>query len=174
MDRTCPDGKRHFPARAYHGHQFRCSRKDGDVMGSCVFNLAIIALMHGPLAIFFKADQGHILSAGYSLILIGIAVVSLLICDLVPSLGQMGFYTPALIAVYGIGIRSVYLFEKKKIAKFVDKVAQAAHYDGITAREALVKYCLNAVVLVLAVAIYLKHLFDPRADAEVTLIRQTL
>src|SRR5512145_3518680 len=48
----------------------------GDVMGSCVFNLSIIALLdilHGPRPIFSKAEHGHTLSAGFGLVLIGIA-----------------------------------------------------------------------------------------------------
>src|SRR3990172_2991592 len=46
----------------------------GDIMGSCVFNLSIIALMdilHGPKPIFSKAEHSHILSAGFGVILIG-------------------------------------------------------------------------------------------------------
>ena len=38
----------------------------GDVMGSCVFNLSLIALMdmlHGPKPIFSRAEHSHILSA---------------------------------------------------------------------------------------------------------------
>src|SRR3990172_12727625 len=53
----------------------------GDVMGSCVFNLAIIALMdifHGSDPIFHKAEHGHILSAGFGVVLIALASISIL------------------------------------------------------------------------------------------------
>jgi cation:H+ antiporter len=127
----------------------------GDVMGSCVFNLAIISLMdmlHGPTPLFARADHGHILSAGFGIILIGIASASILAHDLIPSLGGIGLYTPAFIVIYGIGIRSVFLFEKKKIAKFVDEMARALHYEAVTKREAVIKYLLNSLVIIAAAA----------------------
>ncbi|HSA77942.1 MAG TPA: sodium:calcium antiporter [Nitrospirota bacterium] len=123
----------------------------GDIMGSCVFNLAILSLMdilHGPTPIFSKAEHGHILSAGFGIVLIGIASVSILANDLVPSLGNVGLYTIAIAMLYGIGIRSVFLFEKKKIVKFVTEMAEAVHYEHITMREAVLKYLLNAVVII--------------------------
>jgi len=139
----------------------------GDVMGSCVFNLAIISLMdllHGPQPIFSKAEHGHILSAGFGIILIGIASVSILAGGLVPSLGSIGLYTPALIVIYGIGIRSVFLFEKKKIVKFVDEMAEAVHYEEVTTREAVIMYSLNAVFIIGAAA-WLPFLGDHLATA---------
>jgi cation:H+ antiporter len=139
----------------------------GDVMGSCVFNLAIISLMdmlHGPTPIFSKVEHGHILSAGFGVILIGISSVSILAGGLLPSLGSIGLYTPALIVIYGIGIRSVFLFEKKKIVKFVDEMARAVHYKDVTTREAVIKYLLNAVVIIGA-ATWLPFISDRLATA---------
>jgi cation:H+ antiporter len=127
----------------------------GDIMGSCVFNLAIISLMdmlHGPTPIFSKAEHGHILSAGFGVVLIGIAAVSILAHDLIPSFGVIGLYTPAIIMIYGIGIRSVFLFDKKKIAAFVGDIAVAARYDHLPTRTAVIKYSLNALVVVGAAA----------------------
>ena len=52
----------------------------GDIMGSCVFNLAILALMdpmNGKASIFSKAGKGHVLSAAFSVLLIGIAAISI-------------------------------------------------------------------------------------------------
>jgi cation:H+ antiporter len=136
-------------------------------MGSCVFNLAIVSLMdifHGPAPIFSKAEHGHILSAGFSVMLIGIASVSILSNNLIPSLGGIGLYTPVLIVTYGVGIRSVYLFEKKKIAKFVDKMARTVHYEDIGMREAVIKYLLNAGVIICA-ATWLPFIGDRLAAA---------
>jgi cation:H+ antiporter len=125
----------------------------GDVMGSCVFNLAIIALMdmlHGPTPLFARCDSGHILSAAYGLILIGTAVLAILAHELIPAVGHLGLATPAIIAVYAIGVRSVYLFQKKRIAKFVDEMARAVHYREVTTREAVRGYVLYAAVIVAA------------------------
>jgi len=127
----------------------------GDVMGSCVFNLTIMALMdmfHGPQPIFSKADHGHILSAGFGVVLIGIASVSILAGGLVPTFGWVGLYTPAIIVIYVVGIRSVFLFEKKKILKFVDEMAEAIHYEDVTTTEAVAKYSVNALGIIGAAA----------------------
>lgn len=123
----------------------------GDIMGSCVFNLAIISLMdmiHGPTPIFSKAEHGHVLSAGFGVVLIGIAAVSILGHDLIPSVGSIGLYTPVIIVIYAIGIRSVFLFDKKKIAAFAGEIAEAARYDHLSTREAVFKYSLNAFIIV--------------------------
>jgi cation:H+ antiporter len=127
----------------------------GDVMGSCVFNLAILSLMdmfHGPQPIFSKAEHGHILSAGFGVILIGVSSAAILAGGLAPSVGGVGVYSPAIIAVYAIGIRSVFLFEKKKIAKFVGEMARAARYREASAKGAALKYLANALVIIGAAA----------------------
>ncbi|HBO83909.1 MAG: hypothetical protein A2073_02610 [Deltaproteobacteria bacterium GWC2_42_11] len=127
----------------------------GDIMGSCVFNLSIIALMdmlNGPKPIFSKAGHSHILSAGFGIILISIASISILANQNVPAIRHIGIYTPVIILVYGIGIRSVFLFEKKRINEFVGETAQTIQYAHITTKEAVVKYSINALFIIIAAA----------------------
>lgn len=123
----------------------------GNVFGACVFNLSVIALLdmlHGPGPIFSKAEHGHILSAGYCIILIGLVSLSLLAGRHIPAVGHVGISTPAVILVYAIGVRSVFLFERRKITEFVGEITESVQYGHITAREATVKYALNAVVII--------------------------
>ena len=123
----------------------------GDIMGSCVFNLFIIAIMdilHGPGPIFYRAAPGHLLSAGFGIILIGLTSISIMANDNIPALGHIGLYTPAIMLIYAIGIRGIFLFEKKKIAAFVGEVAQAAQYQHISTGDAVIKYILNAVFII--------------------------
>lgn len=125
----------------------------GNILGACVFNLSIIALMdmlYGPGPIFSRAEQGHILSAGYGIILVSLTSLSVLAGDRIPSLAHVGLSTPAIMLVYLVGIRSVFLFEKRKIAAFVDEMAESVRYDHITKREAAVKYAINAVFIIAA------------------------
>jgi cation:H+ antiporter len=132
-----------------------------------VFNLAIISLMdmlHGPQPLFSRTEHGHILSAGFGMILIGISAISILTHNLIPSLGTIGLYTPALIVVYGVGIRSVFLFEKKRIAKFVDNMARAVHYEDVAMSDAAIKYLLHAAVIIGA-ATWLPFLGDRLATS---------
>jgi cation:H+ antiporter len=138
----------------------------GNVLGACVFNLSVIALMdllHGPGPIFSKVEHGHILSAGYGIILIGLLSLSLLANAYIPAVGHVSLSTPAIMLVYAIGIRSVFLFERKKIAEFVGEMAVSARYGHITAREAALKYALNAVVII-AVATALPFIGDRMAQ----------
>lgn len=123
----------------------------GDVMGSCVFNLSIIALMdvlQGRKPIFSESEHGHILSAGFAIILISAASISILIDEHMPSLGHIGLYTPFIVLTYGIGIRSIFLFEKNRIKEFVGEMARSIQYEHITTREAVIKYCVCALLII--------------------------
>lgn len=134
----------------------------GDVMGSCVFNLSIIALMdllHGPGPIFSKAEHSHNLSAGFGVILIGTASLSILAGGSVPSVGHLGLYTPLIMALYAVGMRSVFLFQRKQLVVRAGEIAAKLQYGHISAREAAVKYGLNAVVIVGA-ALWLPFIGD--------------
>lgn len=139
----------------------------GDIMGSCVFNLSIIALMdilHGRNPIFSESEHGHILSAGFGIILIGIASISILANQNMPAIGHIGIYTPAIIVIYAIGIRSVFLFEKRRIRKFVGEMVQTLQYEHITTKEAVVKYAINALFIIVA-ATWLPFIGDRLAEA---------
>lgn len=54
----------------------------GDVMGSCVFNLAILVvvdLLYREEPVYGRASQGHILSAGFGVILIGFSGLNVML-----------------------------------------------------------------------------------------------
>jgi cation:H+ antiporter len=138
----------------------------GNVFGACVLNLSIIALMdvlHGPGSIFSRAEHGHILSAGYGIILACLASLSILANEYVPSVGPIGLATPVIILIYAVGVRSVFLCERRKIAEFVGEMAESARYGHITSREAVVKYSVNAVVII-GVATVLPFIGDRLAE----------
>lgn len=138
----------------------------GDIMGSCVFNISIIVLMdmlHGSAPIFHKSEHGHILSAGFGIILISLASISILANQTIPMVGHIGLYTPAIILIYGIGIRSVFFFEKRRIAEFVGETVQATQYEHISTKDAVNKYILNALFIIGAAA-YLPFIGDRLAE----------
>ncbi|MCC6502635.1 MAG: sodium:calcium antiporter [Deltaproteobacteria bacterium] len=125
----------------------------GDIMGSCMFNVSLIALMDmfsGPGPIFSKAEKGHIISAGFGIILIGVCAVSLLAGQFMPVVGSIGLYTPVLAAVYLVGMKSVYIFEKRRLVEFAGLSAEAPRYAHVSVREAVLKYAVNAAVIVVA------------------------
>jgi cation:H+ antiporter len=122
----------------------------GDVLGSCVFNLLLIAMLdflHRETPLYLRASQAHILSAGFSVILIGLATYSLLSADpLTLRLGHVGIYTPAIIILYLIAVRTIYAHERKHVAELPD----AANHAGITLRQAVIRYAAAAAVVVAA------------------------
>jgi cation:H+ antiporter len=139
----------------------------GDVLGSCMFNLLILSLMDAvqPEPISARVHQGHALSIGFGLVLIGISGVGLAADHRLPAIGWIGLYTPALIAVYFVAMRVIFAHERTRRAQETQEVAQELQYGAITLRAALVHYSLAAVAVV-AAALWL-----PRLGAE--LARQT-
>jgi len=129
----------------------------GDIMGSCVFNLLILALldpMDRSSPIFSRVGQSHLLSGGFGVLLMGIAAVSIMTGTVIPSLGHIGFATPVIIIVYAVGMRAVYLYEKRFINNLVATAVQAPRYPEVTLGKAAVMYGVNAVAVV-AVALAL-------------------
>lgn len=124
----------------------------GDIMGSCMFNILIIAFMDmllGRKQVFSGADKSHFLSLSFGMILIGVVSVSILLPDM-PSIGPVGIYTPVIALIYLAGIKSVWLFEKKRAALSPAGIPADARYDHISLRKAVSMYSLNAVVIVAA------------------------
>ncbi len=139
----------------------------GDVLGSCMFNLLILSLMDAvqPEPLSTRAHQGHALSIGFGLLLIGIAGLGLLGSPRLPAIGWIGMYTPALIAVYFVSMRLIFAHEQHRRIREAQEVAQELQYAGIPLRMAVVRYTV-AAMLVVGAALWL-----PRLGAEVA--RQT-
>jgi cation:H+ antiporter len=123
----------------------------GDLMGSSVFNILIIAmldLIHGPGPIFSRADHGHILSGGFGIILISLVCVNIFLFSHFDGLGLgfIGGYVPFIILIYLLSMRTIYRFEKRKIATFIEE--EALLYKDISKREAYINYVINAVIII--------------------------
>jgi len=145
----------------------------GDVLGSCVFNLLILALLdaaHRPQPLSAKAHHGHILSAGFGILLLGIVAISLFLGDRISSFGWIGLYTPLIIGVYLIAMRLVYFYEKRQFSAFIKEMAVELQYEKISTKTAIVHYSMNAVIVVIA-AVFLPKIGE--AIAEATSLGQT-
>jgi cation:H+ antiporter len=139
----------------------------GDVLGSCMFNLLILSFMDAvqPEPLSTRAHQGHALSIGFGLLVIGIAGLGLLGSSRLPALGWIGLYTPALIAVYFVSMRLIFTHERHRRMRETREVAEELQYGGVPLRTAVLHYAI-AAVLVVGAALWL-----PRLGAE--LARQT-
>lgn len=129
----------------------------GDILGSCVFNLLILAMldpMDKSSPIFSRVGQSHLLSGGFGVLLIGTSAVSIMLGGSIPSVGHIGLYTPVILIVYAVGIRAVYLYEKRFIDRLVAEAMEKPIYPEATLRKAALMYAINAVIVV-AVALVL-------------------
>ena len=145
----------------------------GDILGSCVFNILLLALLDAsnrtqPLSV--RAHHGHTLSAGFGIFLLAIVVISLFLGDRIPAIGWIGLYTPLIIVLYLIAIRSIYFYEKNQMAALIKEAAVELQYESITTRKAVVQYVINAAVVVIS-AIFLPQIGE--AIAETTGLGQT-
>jgi len=124
----------------------------GDVLGSCVFNLMLIGLIelfYRPGPILSRVDQGHILSAGYGVLLIGIAAWGLLVGTQGITRWNLwiGPYTPLILVVYGVAVKGVFQFEKKRMATYIKAESEVLNYQHVPIRKVYSVLAIHAVVI---------------------------
>ena len=121
----------------------------GTAFGSNLFNLAIIAILdivyrQGPL--LTRAGTGHRLSAGVGIVLIGFAAGSILLGrEWGGALGWVGIYSPVLVVLYLLGVRSIFRFEQKRGGY---QEARALRYKSISARRAYAGFAVAALAII--------------------------
>ena len=125
----------------------------GDVLGSCVFNLGILVIidfLYREEPVYTRASRGHILSAGFGIVLIGLTGLSILLAHqgLMPTMFHVGLYTPAIVALYLVAMRMVFHYERREMAKFVESAM--LQYKEITLRQAVTGYGLSALLVLVA------------------------
>jgi cation:H+ antiporter len=145
----------------------------GDVLGSCMFNILILAVldfMSGPAPVSTRAHQGQVLTAAFGIVLLGLVNLSIFGATQIPSLSWVGIYSLVFIAVYLIAMRSVFSYEKQRIAELIEVVAEEMRYEKISKAKAYQLYGLHAV-LTIGAAVYLPGLGE--RIAQVTGLGQT-
>ena len=139
----------------------------GDALGSCVFNLLILVVvdfLHREAPIYRRAHQGHILSAGFGVVLIGFAALNLLFAGqgTVYAVAHVGIYSPIIVGLYLLAIRTVFSYERDHREAFVEGADQ--RYPDITLNRAMQRFALAAVVVVGA-GVWLPFVGADLADA---------
>jgi len=123
----------------------------GDALGSCVFNLMMLVVldeMSRDEPMYRRIDMGHVLTAGFGVILIGSAGVLLLLSQngLNFPLLHISIYTPLIIVLYFVAMRAAFVYERRtKPPPEIIKIE-----GDITLRTALLRYALAAMVVVAA------------------------
>ncbi len=121
----------------------------GDALGSCVFNLAILAILdvlYRKDAVYAVASAGHILSAGFGVILLAAAALILLLGarDILPQVGHVGGGSLVIVALYAWALRTIYLAERRQ------RVESEQNRPAMSLKSALVGYVAAAMVIIAA------------------------
>ncbi len=125
----------------------------GNLFGACVLNLAILVVLdflQREESVYRRARQGHVLSAGFGVVLIGFAGVSVLLGPngIAYSVGHVGLYTPVIFILYAFAVRSVFAYERARQEEFAEEMAE--RYPKMTLRGALMRFAIAAVVVIAA------------------------
>jgi cation:H+ antiporter len=123
----------------------------GDILGSCVFNLAILIIVDGlsrEASLYTRASQGHVLAAGFGIVLLGVIGLHLLLAaqGVVVALGHVGIATPVIIGTYLVAVRTVFHYERRQRAAFIDEVAE--RYPDMLLAHAVRSYALAGLAVV--------------------------
>ncbi len=138
----------------------------GDVLGSCMFNILIIALLdilHGSTPISARANQGHVLTGAFGILLLGLVSISIFAGKSMPSIGWIGLYSFLFVAIYVAGMRTIFSYEKTQIAEFVKGLAEKDRYTHISKTKAFTMCGVNAA-LIIGAASYLPHVGESIAQ----------
>jgi cation:H+ antiporter len=127
----------------------------GDILGSCVFNLLILALLdivHREEPIKTRAHHGHMLAAGFFILLMAMVGVWISAGKPVLTIGWVGLYSLLIIIIYSVAIKTVYSYEKRELTRFIDGMAQELKYEGFSKKQAFTYYFINAIAVIAAAA----------------------
>ena len=81
----------------------------GNALGACVFNLAflvVVELLQRRQPLYAHASAAHLLSAAFGIVMLGLVALSLLLGERAPTLLHVGIYSPVLLALYLLALRS--------------------------------------------------------------------
>jgi cation:H+ antiporter len=126
----------------------------GDALGSCVVNLAllvIVDLFHRQASFYRRVRLGHVLSASFGIMLIGLAGLDILLHRLGSPLllAGIGLTSPLVLLLYVVAIRILFRYESDPIHRGTD-AEDAAASSALTLRQATWGYARWSLAIVAA------------------------
>jgi cation:H+ antiporter len=120
----------------------------GDALGSCVFNLMMLVILDEASRdepVYRRIDQGHVLTAGFGVILIGATGAFLLLSQNAMSLRifYISGYTPLIVLIYLVAMRAAFVYERRTPRPKPVVEVKA----GISLRTAFIRYAIAAIVV---------------------------
>jgi len=135
----------------------------GALLGSCVFNLLILALLDvltPERSIFARVRRGHERAAAYSIALLMVAGTGIILNGRygLPGAVGVGVTTPLIFVLYVVFMRSLFQFEKQQM-EAVSETDEAAP----PLRDAVIGFWISAMAVV-AVGLWLPFVADDMAS----------
>lgn len=129
----------------------------GAIFGACIFNLAIIVildLLYRRDSIYHSASQGHILSAAFGIVMIGLngLGMNMALNGKTLAFGHIGVYSPVILVVYLAAVYTVFSYESHQIKLFTEQEPDA--FPNLSLSAVIIRY-LAAASVVIAVGIRL-------------------
>ncbi|MFZ5857279.1 MAG: sodium:calcium antiporter [Chloroflexota bacterium] len=126
----------------------------GAVLGSCLFNLMLIAVMdlnYQPGRVLANAQDVHILSGGLGVLLLGLVALDVLLGPGLNGFGILGisFLSIVIVVLYAIGGKMIAGLEKERMGQVLEQEARALDYAHISARKAYAIFVLSAIGVIL-------------------------
>ncbi|KLN53273.1 sodium:calcium antiporter [Variovorax paradoxus] len=121
----------------------------GDVLGSCVFNLAILALvdlLHRDGSVYSRAGSAHVLSAAFGVVLLCAVGLAVLLSrqGTMPVVGHVSASSLVLLVLYLVAMRTIYRLEQR------ETTVPVQGHPAMTFRHALTGYAVAASVIIAA------------------------
>jgi cation:H+ antiporter len=138
----------------------------GNVLGACMLNLLMIPILDligGSTPLSAKVHHGHVLTAGFGIIMLGVVSLSLILGDSLPSIGWLSSSSLILMMVYLLAMRMIFVYERRRIAEFVKDMAEEVEYRDVSKARAYGLFAVNAF-FIMAAAIYLPALGEEIAE----------
>jgi cation:H+ antiporter len=136
----------------------------GAVMGSCLFNLALIAMIdlaYQPGRVLAKAQEVHILSGGLGVLMLGIVAMGVLIGPVLNGFGIPGVSVLSILILilYGMGGKMIASLEKERAGEVLEKEAVEGGYARISTQRAFSVFILSGIAIIM-LGIWLASLGD--------------
>ncbi|MEZ5317695.1 MAG: hypothetical protein R2752_09870 [Vicinamibacterales bacterium] len=126
----------------------------GDAIGSCMFNLVILAFLdfRNPKPLSATIHQGHVLAAGFGLVQLGLAALGIVAGARMPVIGWIGLPSLVFLAIYAFATRLIFIYERARLSALAEELTGDIRYADMTLRYAIGMYVAAAALLVVAAA----------------------
>jgi len=124
----------------------------GNVLGACTANLLILALLDflkRGAPVYASVGSEHVLTAGLSILLFGIAGVGLALGNGGLQFARgLGVHSVLLVLFYFVSIGVIHRYQRTHVAAFTDQEPDA--FPGLSLRQVAARYAVAAAVAVAA------------------------